>query len=518
MKNRVTIAWKLRPQSRFDPRTMTQNATLKLDLNAEGHPIPRHVYGHFAEHLGGCVYGGLWVGEDSDIPNTRGIRNDVVAALKDLNIPNLRWPGGCFADEYHWRDGIGPREKRPRTVNSLWGGVVETNAFGTHEFLDLCDQLSTPGRRCEPYLAGNVGSGDVREMQEWVQYLTYPEGSTLAQERATNGHPEPWNIRFFGVGNENWGCGGAMHAEHYADLYRRYGEFCRNYGGNQLLKIACGPNADDQHWTRVMMDKVGPNLMGGLSLHYYTTDWKNKGSATDFGLDRYFDTLRRATEMDGIVARHGAVMDERDPEAKVALIVDEWGTWFDVEPGTNPGFLYQQNTVRDALVAGLTLNIFHKHARRVRVANLAQVANVLQAPVLTDGPRMVLTPTYHVLEMFKAHQDAMFVPSEVVGPHYTRDGGDLEQVSASASRSADGAVTLSLCNLHHDDEVEIACDDAGGKAASGRVLVGDSVQSMNTFDQPETVVPQALEGIKSDGGRLRLTLPPHSVAVVTLRP
>lgn len=490
----------------------TAQAKVTVQADADEFKISRHIYGHFAEHLGRCVYEGLWVGEDSPIPNTRGIRNDVVEALKKLNVPNLRWPGGCYADEYHWRDGIGPRDKRPRTVNSLWGGVIETHAFGTHEFLDLCERLG-----CEPYIAGNVGSGTVRELQEWVQYMTYDGDSDLARERAKNGRKEPWKIKFFGIGNENWGCGGHMRPEFYADQYRQYAEFARNYSGNELYKIACGPNGRDDTWTDVTMQRIG-HRMHGLSLHYYTTDWHNKGSATDFDVDLYFKTLNLASKMDDVVARHTEVMDQHDPENRVGLVVDEWGTWFDVAPGTNPGFLYQQNTVRDALVAGITLNIFHKHAKRVRVANLAQLVNVLQAPILTDGPKMLLTPTYHVLEMYKVHQDATYLPIDAAGPHYTQNGGDLEQLSASASRDEKGNVNLSLCNLHHDQPLTVNCEVKGlsAKRASGRVLSGDAIQAMNTFDDPDAVAPTELKGIKLTGGTLSVELPPHAVSVMTL--
>ena len=492
---------------------MPSTARVNVQTDADQHVISRHLYGQFAEHLGRCIYEGLWVGEDSDIPNTRGIRDDVVEALKKLNIPNLRWPGGCYADEYHWRDGIGPRDQRPRTVNSLWGGVVETNEFGTHEFLDLCERLDT-----EPYLAGNVGSGSPRELKEWVQYLTYDGDTTLTRERAANGRKQPWKIKYFGIGNENWGCGGSMCPNHYANLYRQFAEFARNYSGNELYRIACGANNDDTNWTDLLMERA-KDRMHGLSLHYYTTDWHNKGSATDFDLARYGDTLWRAADIDRILGEHSAVMDKHDPEKKVGMIVDEWGTWFDVEPGTNPGFLYQQNTIRDALVAGVSLNILHRHADRVHMANIAQMVNVLQAMVLTDGPRMLLTPTYHVFEMYKVHQDATHLPTEVTGPHYRVEGGDLSQLNASASRANDGTVHVSFCNLHHDESLGVTCElggGGGGGSVTGRVLTGDSIRAMNSFDQPETVQPTELRDIKVSGSSLTLTLPPHSVAVVAI--
>lgn len=486
----------------------------KADL-AQPVKISKHLYGHFAEHLGGCIYGGLWVGEDSDIPNTRGIRNDVVAALRELSIPNLRWPGGCFADEYHWRDGIGPRETRPRTINSHWGGVVESNAFGTHEFLDLCELLD-----CEPYIAGNVGSGTPRELKEWVQYLTYDGDTDLTRLRKANGRDEPWNIRFFGVGNENWGCGGAMRPEYYADLYRQYASFARNYSGNELYRIACGPNGRDYKWTEVLMKQAGHH-MAGIALHYYTVgDWNHKGSATAFDDAEYLETLLRANRMDEIIQGHRDVMDRHDPNHRVALIVDEWGTWFDVEPGTNPGFLFQQNTMRDALVTGLTLNIFHNHAERVRMANLAQLVNVLQSPILTDGPRMVLTPTYHVLKMYRVHQDATRLPLSVQSPDYGGSTDRLQQLSVSGSRNDSGIVHLSLCNLHHEKPLEVSCDFHGLPMASvtGQHLTGDSIRAMNTSDNGSCVSPELAEDLHMEGSRLSLCLPPHSVSVLAIQP
>ncbi|MCB0126857.1 MAG: alpha-N-arabinofuranosidase, partial [Caldilineaceae bacterium] len=345
--------------------------TIHINTTTPKGTISRHIYGHFAEHLGQCIYGGLWVGEDSPIPNTQGIRTAALDALRRINIPNLRWPGGCFADEYHWRDGIGPRNQRRRMVNSHWGGVVEDNSFGTHEFMQLCELLD-----CEPYIAGNVGSGTVQEMQDWVEYLTCNGDSTLARERRANGRQAPWRLKYFGVGNENWGCGGNMTASEYATVYRRYQTYVRNYGENQIYKVACGSNDFRYEWTETLMREAGRH-MHGLSLHYYTVTgtWAEKGSATHFGEQDWFTTLQKALRMDEIVRQHGAIMDKYDPEQKVGLIVDEWGTWFDVEPGTNPGFLYQQNTLRDALVAGVTLNIFNQHCDRVHMANLAQTVN-----------------------------------------------------------------------------------------------------------------------------------------------
>ena len=352
-----------------------EKATLVVKGNQAEYEISRHIYGHFAEHLGHCIYGGIWVGPESSIPNTDGYRNDIVAALKEIQIPNLRWPGGCFADEYHWRDGIGPRESRPKMVNTHWGGVVEDNSFGTHEFLNFCELLGT-----EPYICGNLGSGTVEEMSKWVEYITFDGESPMANLRKENGREKPWSVKFWGVGNENWGCGGNMTAQFYSDQYRRYATYCRNYGDNRLMKIAGGPNGGDVNWTETLMKNIGTGRMWGLSMHYYTVPkgWGpgGKGSATDFDEEEYMITMQKSLQMDELIRRHTEVMDMYDPKKKVALCVDEWGAWYDVEPGTNPGFLYQQNTLRDALLCASILNIFHHHCDRVRMANIAQMVNV----------------------------------------------------------------------------------------------------------------------------------------------
>ena len=368
--------------------------------------ISRHIYGHFAEHLGRCIYDGFYVGEkNKTIPNTNGIRNDIVAALKKLHIPNLRWPGGCFADTYHWKDGIGPKEKRPKMVNVWWGGVTEDNSFGTHEFLNMCELLGT-----EPYISGNVGSG-TQEFAEGVQYVNFKGVSPMSELRAKNGRKEPWNVKFWGVGNEAWGCGGNMRPEYYADIYRKYSTFISDWtNSGKILRIASGANSADYNWTEVLMKNIPQDLAGGLALHHYSViDWNKKGAAVEFDEDMYFQTMQRAWKMDSLIIKHAAIMDKYDPQKAIALVVDEWGGWYDVEKGTNPGFLYQQNTMRDEMIAGITLNIFNNHSDRVRMANLAQTVNVLQAVILTDKEKMILTPTYHVMEMYKVHQDAQLM-------------------------------------------------------------------------------------------------------------
>jgi alpha-N-arabinofuranosidase len=488
-------------------------AIVNVDLGR--HTISRHIYGHFSEHLGHCIYGGYWVGRDTPVPNTRGIRNDAVEALHRVNVPVLRWPGGCFADEYHWQDGLGPPERRPAMVNTHWGGVTENNHFGTHEFMELCEQLG-----CEPYICGNLGSGTVREMQQWVEYLTLDDQSPMADLRRANGRDAPWRVRFWGVGNENWGCGGHMRPEHYADQFRRYVTYCRDFGENRLYKIACGANATDYRWTEVLMREAGP-LMSGLSLHYYTLpgDWSAKGSATQFDEAEWFVTLKKAAMMDELITRHAAIMDQYDPQQRVGLIVDEWGTWYDVEPGTPPGFLYQQNTLRDALAAGLTLNILNVHCDRVAMANIAQTINVLQALLLVDERGIILTPTYHVYEMYKVHQDATLLPAAVDCAPYQHADDSMPSLSLSASRDAAGKVHLTLCNFHPHEELELSCELRGmePRGVTGRALTAGAMNAHNTFEQPEAVAPLPFDEALLVGNELRLKLPAKSVLAIEIR-
>lgn len=487
-----------------------------VDTDVTQGTINKNIYGHFSEHLGRCIYEGIWVGEDSSIPNTRGIRNDVVAALKNIKIPVLRWPGGCFADEYHWKDGIGPKEERKRMINTHWGGVVENNHFGTNEFLDLCEQLE-----CEPYICGNVGSGTVQEMQEWVEYVTFDGESPMADLREKNGRKKPWSLKFFGVGNENWGCGGHMRPEFYADLYRRYQTYVRNYGSNKIYKIACGANVADYKWTDVLMREAA-GFMDGLSLHYYTVpgdSWQNKGSATDFTEAEWNKTISKSLFMEELITKHSTIMDKYDPNKRVGLIVDEWGTWYNVEPNTNPGFLYQQNTLRDALVAGITLNIFNNHCDRVRMANIAQTINVLQAVILTDKEKMVLTPTYHVFEMYKVHQDAELLRTTVVSENSSKSKNSVG-VSVSASKDADGNIHLTICNSDLEKQVEIDVDlrgERGIKELSGRVLSDDKMNAYNTFDKPEDIKPKALENLRRTESGFKATILPKSVNAITVK-
>ena len=387
--------------------------------------INKNIYGQFSEHLGGGIYGGMWVGENSTIPNTNGIRNDVVEALRRIKVPVLRWPGGCFADEYHWKDGIGPRDKRPTMINTNWGGVTENNNFGTHEFMELCRQLG-----CDAYICGNVGSGTVQELSQWVEYVNSDNSSPITELRRKNGRDSSWGVQYWGIGNESWGCGGNMRPEFYADQVRRYGTYCRNYGKNKVFKIACGPPDDDYEWTDVMM-KSAYGYMDGLSLHHYS--FGDGKTATDFDEGGWFDILRNTMKMDEYLTKHSAIMDKADPNKKIALVVDEWGTWHAVESGTNPAFLYQQNTMRDAVAAACNLNILNNHCDRVRMANIAQTINVLQAMILTKGEKIVLTPTYYVFDMFKVHQGALWVKTKIKSPDYVFGEQKLPAVNCSAS-------------------------------------------------------------------------------------
>ena len=493
-----------------------QKAEVTVNVDKGEYQINKHIYGHFSEHLGRGIYGGLWVGENSSIPNVNGVRKDIIDALKHIQIPNLRWPGGCFADEYHWMDGIGPRSERPKMVNTHWGGVVEDNSFGTHEFMNLCEALET-----EPYICGNVGSGTVEEMSKWVEYITFDGESPMSKLRKENGREKPWKINLWGVGNENWGCGGNMTPEAYADHYRRYATYCRNYSDNKLYKIAGGPNVDDYRWMEVMMKNIPHFLMNGVSVHNYTFTraWEDKGNATGFSEDDYFSLLQHGMRMDEIVTKHTEVMDKYDPKKRIGMIVDEWGAWYNVEPGTNPGFLYQQNTLRDAILAGTILNIFHKHADRVQVANIAQLVNVLQALFLTEGDKMLLTPTYHVFDMYKVHHDATMLPVEISSPTYSRLGKSIPSLSVSASRDKNGAVNVSFVNIDPNQSVEISCNlkDVKGKLASANIITAPKTDSYNTFDNPNQVVLKEFKSGSFKNGILKIKIPEKSVVTVQIK-
>lgn len=474
--------------------------------------IAPEIYGHFAEHLGRCIYDGIWVGENSDIPNIRGYRKDIVEALKAIKIPVLRWPGGCFADEYHWRDGIGPRDQRPKMVNTHWGMVTEDNSFGTHEFLNLCELLET-----EAYVAGNAGSGTVQEMQDWVEYMTSDSNSTMANLRRKNGRDKPWKVKYFGVGNENWGCGGNMTAEYYADIYKRYQTYVRNYSENRIVKVACGPSDWNTGWMDVVMGRAAGH-MDAISLHYYifTGNWNDKGDAINFSEAHWFDLMKKALDCDRLLRSQIEVMDKHDPRNRVGLFFDEWGTWWNPAPGSNPGFLVQQNTLRDAVSTGIFLNIFNQHCSRVKMANIAQTINVLQAMVHTQGKDMFLTPTYHVFEMFKGHQGGTLLPMTLTCNAYRNNDQKLPSLNVSASKNKDGLVTITLCNLDPTVPAELEGTFEGLKASnvSGRVLTAETMNAHNTFEKPDAIKPAAFTGHALQNGVLKATLPPMSVVLL----
>ncbi len=485
----------------------------KIVVHADqpGPKIDKAIYGHFAEHLGHCIYGGIYVGENSPIPNTKGFRLDVAGALKDLKVPLVRWPGGCFADTYHWKDGIGPKADRPSIINVHWGGVTEDNSFGTHEFLDFCELIGA-----DPYVCLNVGSGSVQEAAEWIEYVTSSNESPMTKLRKKNGREKPWNVKYWSVGNETWGCGGNMRPEYYADLYRQYASFMRAPG---IYKIASGANVEDYKWTDVLMREASRN-MNGISLHYYTVPkvWNKKGSATQFNDSVWFVTLQKTLKMEELVTRHAEIMDKYDPSKKVGLLVDEWGTWYDVEPGTNPGFLYQQNTLRDALVAGINLNIFNNHADRVRMSNIAQMINVLQSVILTKDKEMVLTPTYYVFKMFNVHQDATLLPIEIRCGKYTLGTESVEAINASASIK-DGVINITLCNLDPAKSQNVSFDVQGAKFASvsGKIVTANKINAYNDFGKKDEVTLTDFTNAKLNKGQVEAVIPAKSVVLIQLR-
>lgn len=494
---------------------------LVINTNKEKGHINPEIQGHFSEHLGRCIYEGIYVGENSEIPNTNGMRNDVVTALKEMKLPLLRWPGGCFADEYHWKDGIGPKESRKKMINTNWGGVTEDNSFGTHEFMELCDQIG-----CKTYVNGNLGSGTVREMSEWVEYMTFDGVSPMADLRKANGREKPWKVDYFAVGNESWGCGGNMQPEYYANLYKHYQSFVKNYDSNRkVLKLAVGPNENDYEWTETLLKECfkswgsrnnNHGFMDGLTLHYYTVPtgvWDAKGSATDFDDKLWYKTLAKTLVIDEYISKHSAIMDRYDPEKQIGLMVDEWGTWYDVEPGTNPGFLFQQSTIRDALVAGINLNIFNKHCDRVKMANVAQVVNVLQSVILTEGDQMIKTPTYHVFKMYSAHQNNTLVESSIETTKIgLEDDFLVPNLTESVSKDESGKIHITLTNLSCSEAFDIESTLVGSsvKAVKGSIVSG-KMNDKNTFDDPECVKIRDFDGAKFDGDRISFKIPASSV-------
>jgi alpha-L-arabinofuranosidase len=495
---------------------LAQQNSVSLITNNTKYTISKNIYGHFAEHLGHCIYDGFYVGDTSKIPNTNGVRNDIIDALKKLKIPNLRWPGGCFADTYHWKDGIGPKDKRPAMVNKWWGGVTEDNSFGTHDFLNLCELLGA-----EPYISGNVGSGTVQELADWVQYANFKGKSPMSDLRTQNGRKEPWKVKLWGIGNEAWGCGGNMKPEYYAGEYRKYATFIadwENTGG--LMRIASGASDADYNWTETLMKNIPLNMLGGVAMHHYAVlDWNRKGPAVEFTEEQYFGIMKQALLMEELITKHAAIMDKYDPQKNIALVVDEWGGWYDVEKGTNPGFLYQQNTIRDAMIAGVTLNIFNNHADRVRIANLAQCVNVLQAVILTNKEKMILTPTYHVMQMYSVHQGATLLPLSITGNDYVFSGLKLPAVSASASKDSTGTIHISLVNIDpgHPQKIELNMGVEKLKTVTASILTSKKLQDYNSFTEPEKIKPVIFKEMVLNKNIISITLPPTAVVVITVK-
>ncbi|ULC60727.1 alpha-N-arabinofuranosidase [Flaviramulus sp. BrNp1-15] len=488
--------------------TLAQNVKITILESEAKDTISKHIYGHFAEHLGRCIYDGIYVGEENKvIPNTNGVRNDIIKALKELQIPNLRWPGGCFADIYHWKDAIGPKEDRKHIENLSWGNIRENNAFGTHEFLDLCEQLGA-----EPYLAVNMNSGTVQEAMEWEQYVNNENGaSSLTDLRAKNGRDKPWKVKYWGIGNESWDCGGHMTADYYVNLYKRYATAMTSYSNTEkLYRIAVGPGTDDYEWTETVMKNIPARRIEGLSVHHYSVfDWSSKGSSFEFSDNEYYKTMKRAWFMEEFITKNSEIMDKYDPEKNVGLIVDEWGGWYETIP-SGGGQLYQQNTIRDAMIAGLSLNVFNNHADRVHMANLAQTVNVLQAVILTKDEKMILTPTYHVMNMYKVHQDALLLPTTIEN---NPDYNGIAAISVSASKSENGTKHISLVNIDliksHDITIDI--DDISN--VSAQILTSKKVQDHNTFENPESIKPINFKDFKVKNGKITVKVPPISVIV-----
>ncbi|MFC2137147.1 alpha-N-arabinofuranosidase [Bacteroidota bacterium] len=505
-----------------DENEVAEN-TIVIKVQEGKDTISRHIYGHFAEHLGRCIYDGFWVGLNSPIPNTRGIRNDVAEAFREIAIPNLRWPGGCFADAYHWRDGIGDPKSRGNTVNMSWGGYIEDNSFGTHEFMDLCEQLN-----CEPVICGNIGSGTVEEMAEWIEYLTSNKETPLAKLRKKNGREEPWNIKYWGVGNETWGCGGIMTAEFYSSQLKKYSVFLKHYGGGQLYKVAVGPYGDNTEWTEILMkdwsktDGWLKHYMSGLSLHYYTicNDWGEKGSAINFDESEWFASMSKTIDMDNIIKTNAEVMEKYDPENNVGLVVDEWGNWFDPEENENPSVLYQQNTLRDALVAGLNLNIFNNNCRRVKMANIAQAVNVLQSMILTKDEKMVKTPSFYVFKLYKVHHDALLLPIESNSEKYDFGDERMPALSASASKNNKGEINITITNVNPNKEIESTLSFDGIESfniINAEIITADEMNDLNDFDKEEKVNIQPFETYDQDGNNIVVNMPPKSIVLVTIK-
>ncbi|PCI53404.1 MAG: alpha-N-arabinofuranosidase [Alphaproteobacteria bacterium] len=492
--------------------------TVHLDLENPGATINKNIYGQFMEHLGRGIYEGVWVGENSSIKNINGFRTDVLSALRDLHVPLVRWPGGCFADEYHWKDGIGPKNKRKVTVNTNWGGVTDDNAFGTHEFMEFAGLLGA-----EVYINGNLGTGTPQEMAQWLEYMTSDSQSTLANLRRENGRDKPWKIDYFAIGNETWGCGGSMTPEYYANLYKRYATFLKTPADNTPKLIASGGHTDQLEWTEYLIKNAKSTWamqMDAISHHYYTLptgNWEKKGSALGFDESEWFSALKNTLRMETFIKNNIAILDKHDPDKKVGFYIDEWGTWYDVAEGDDPGFLYQQNSLRDAVIAALNLNLFHQHADRIHMSNIAQMVNVLQAMILTDKEKMILTPTYHVFKMYVPFQNATSIPLTIKGKaKYKYNDASIPKISATAAIAQDGKLYIALVNTDPNSMESVSIKAPKDfVSAKGFILTSDVLDAHNTFAKPDNITPIAFTVLAVDGN-VKIDLRPKSIIVFNL--
>jgi alpha-N-arabinofuranosidase len=515
--------------------------------------ISPEIYSHFIEHLGGVIYDGVWVGEGSKIPNTRGIRNSFIDMMRAVKAPVLRWPGGCFADSYDWHDGIGPRSKR-RARAAFWG-QQDSNEYGLHEFMQTCRLIG-----CKPYLAANLRTQPARDFYEEIEYCNAPSGKLpshsaapaavngLAALRAANGDTEPFHVDLWGVGNETWGCGGNLTPEEYAAEFRRFTAWTPSYSNEPLRFVAVGPNGDDVQWTQRLFKALYANperrKLWGLSVHYYTSGGAEKfatGDALQFTDGEFYDLLTRGSLMEKIVNDHWGAMGNDPRQPSVKLVVDEWGAWYGKGTELTPDYhLSQQSTVRDALLTGITFDIFQRHADKVAVAAVAQSVNCLHSLMLTQGDKVALTPTFNVFKMYLPHQGATAVraeftassidnplgnkPVQVGGNSYI---GELAPVKTLAGLSGSASIpagqprqlTLTVVNPHIDRPMttEILVRGASIASAKGTVLASRDIHDHNDFSQPDAVKAVAASFGPPTNGCLIHTFAPASVTAIQIQ-
>jgi alpha-N-arabinofuranosidase len=519
------------------------DAQVEIFLDESKGTIAPEIYGQFTEHIGGVIYDGVWVGEQSRIPNRYGIRKELVERMNQIHVPILRWPGGCFADSYDWKDGIGPVAQRPKRTN-FWevdpdaarlhgkgAQVIEPNEFGTNEFMRFC-QLT----KAEPYLAVNLRSQPALEFDHWVEYCNAPAGgTTLGDMRAKSGFTDPFNVRYWGVGNESWGCGGNFTPEEYASEFRRYTTWIPEFGVDLQL-IGAGPNGNDIDWTHKFFEQIvtdhpyhNPHFKG-WSIHHYASDlsrgkphdWiTGKGDALKFEVVDWYEIMRECYRIEKIMSDQWAVMGQYDPEHQVKLVVDEYGPWYREGTELDPTHIFgQQVTVRDALATALTLDAFNRNCEKVSVATCAQLVNNLNALFLCHEDRFFATPNFYVFEMYAAHQGAQSLRAEFGAPdiHYDRDGKDTTFWGLNGSASRKGrTVTLTMVNpsLSSPVDTQIALRGGDATAASGVVLNASDMHAHNTFDQPEAVKSASL-AVSVSSGLLKVSIPPASVSKIEI--